>query len=126
MNQRLLLDTHVLLWMLENDPRIDAVVDTIQYAGELWVSIASLWEITIKSNLGKLTVDFKELLAAIDAESIRQLPIARTHLEQLMHLPQHHRDPFDRLLIAQAITEQMPVLTHDRAFAAYGAPMILF
>jgi PIN domain nuclease of toxin-antitoxin system len=87
------------------------------------VSSASLWEIAIKRGLGKLQFleDFEQVMAE---ERFDLLPIAYRHLRVLGSLPQHHRDPFDRLLIAQALAEGIAIVTNDRAFAAYGAGII--
>jgi PIN domain nuclease of toxin-antitoxin system len=87
------------------------------------VSVTSLWEITIKRALGKLQFlqDFEEVLAE---EGFDLLPIGYRHLRALADLPLHHRDPFDRVLIAQAVAERIPIATADRRFAIYGAEVL--
>ena len=90
---------------------------------EIVVSIASLWEIAIKHGLGKLRFleDIEEVIAD---EEFDLLNITYGHLRVLGDLPQHHRDPFDRLLISQSLAERMPIVTNDRAFAAYGVSLV--
>ena len=126
---RLLLDTHTLLWFLADDPRLSRHADAaIKAPGtDVLVSIASLWEITIKAGLGKLTVDepFEDTIAdRLADERIDVLPVEIRHLAALRQLPHHHRDPFDRLLVAQALAEQIPIVTADRAIAPYGVGVL--
>lgn len=122
---RFLIDTHVLLWWREASPLLSPLASTQIAAGEndILVSIASLWEITIKRRLGKLAFaeDFETVLRE---ERFELLGISFQHLRRLDALPLLHRDPFDRLLIAQALTENVPLLTGDSIFAAYGATPI--
>ena len=122
---RFLIDTHVLLWWREASPLLSPLASTQIAAGEndILVSIASLWEITIKRRLGKLAFaeDFETVLRE---ERFALLGISFQHLRRLDALPLLHRDPFDRLLIAQALTENVPLLTGDSIFAAYGATPI--
>jgi PIN domain nuclease of toxin-antitoxin system len=120
----LLLDTHVLLWFLVGDRRLTHTarqqIETSE--NQRWLSIASLWEIAIKTSLGKLqlTRPFDELFPRqLEANAINLLSIQPVHLAQLTRLPFHHKDPFDRLLVAQAITEEMPLLSQDRTLDAY-------
>lgn len=125
---RLLLDTQVLIWHVEDDPRLsishsDLIADP---ANETFVSIATLWEIAIKVNIGKLnlSLEFLDLIAHLQTSSIETLQIREEHLNSVSSLPLHHRDPFDRLLIAQAQVERLQVLTTDRKFDAYGISLI--
>jgi PIN domain nuclease of toxin-antitoxin system len=122
---RLLLDTNTFLWWRAGSPRLPArVTDQINDpTNEIVVSVASLWEITIKRALGKLRFleDFEQVMAD---EEFDLLSIAYAHLRVLGDLPQHHRDPFDRLIISQSLDERIPVATNDRAFAAYGVQII--
>jgi PIN domain nuclease of toxin-antitoxin system len=121
---RLLLDTHALLWFVANDASLGATARArIETADEVLVSVASAWEIAIKVNLGKLTLDapsaedfFEEQM---QANGFAYLPIAPSHVFRAAALPLHHRDPFDRLLIAQAIAEGLTLVTRE-SFAAYG------
>jgi PIN domain nuclease of toxin-antitoxin system len=114
---RLLLDTHAFLWWDDGDLP-DAVVELVQAADEVFVSAASAWEMSIKSALGKLKTN-SSLAAAIADYGFAELPITMAHAEAVRALPMHHRDPFDRLLIAQARVETLALLTHDRALGQY-------
>src|SRR5713226_708360 len=122
---RLLLDTHVLLWWREAARPLSrrAHAEIADGGNEIVVSIASLWEITIKRSLGKLAFP-DDLEAVLEEERFLLLPISFLHLRSLDGLPHLHRDPFDRLLIAQSLTEQLPIISNDRALAAYGATLI--
>jgi PIN domain nuclease of toxin-antitoxin system len=118
---RLLLDTHLLLWWLENSPSLPAQAREAIGNPEntVFVSAVSLWEIWLKQSLGKLRLpeNFMERLAA---ESFESLPLAASQTPQVSVLPWHHRDPFDRMLVAQALAEKLVLLTADGALAAYG------
>jgi PIN domain nuclease of toxin-antitoxin system len=117
---RLLLDTNAFLWWRDESPDLPGnVADEIRDPdNDILVSITSLWEIVIKRGVGKLRFaeDFEEVVAE---ENFILLPIAYSHLRALAGLSLHHRDPFDRLLIAQSIAENLPVVTNDKAFALY-------
>jgi PIN domain nuclease of toxin-antitoxin system len=118
---RILLDTHALLWWLAGDPRIerraqDLIADP---ANDILVSIASLWEIVVKVRVGKLEADIRDIGAALKAQGFEMLEIRPEHLEDLIRLPMHHRDPFDHLLIAQAIAEGLTLLSEDQHVSAY-------
>jgi PIN domain nuclease of toxin-antitoxin system len=117
---RLLLDTHVFLWVVAGSPRLKpAARRLIESADETWVSAASLWEIAIKVRLGRLRADPLELAAAIEASGYTELPVRAMHAAGGAPLAPHHHDPFDRLLIAQAIAEPLRLLTADAALSAY-------
>jgi PIN domain nuclease of toxin-antitoxin system len=122
---RLLLDTNAFIWWRDESPRLSKRArEQIENSGNaIAVSAASLWEITIKRALGKLTFlqDFEAVLAE---EGFDLLPITHRHLRSLAELPFHHRDPFDRLLIAQALAEQIPIATADRRAAAYSVEIL--
>lgn len=123
--RRLLLDTHAFLWWLADDPQLgskarDSVADG---RNAVYVSAASVWEISIKRQLGKLTVP-DDLERIIDEEGFLALPIAAFHAEQAGNLPLHHRDPFDRMLIAQAQAEGLTLVSADSAFTAYGIRLL--
>lgn len=126
---KILLDTHAFLWLNAGDPALsDRARSTIEDGGnERYLSIASIWEIAIKVSLKKLdlTVDLTELVdeGAI-ASGIAVLDIAVAHARGVAHLPFHHRDPFDRLLIAQAKAEGLAIVGKDEAFDAYGVRRI--
>jgi len=118
---RLLLDTHVFLWVVMASERLTPAVRTrLRRAEAVYVSAASLWEIAIKSRLGKINGDAEALAAAIETSGFRELAVSARHAAAVAKLPLHHSDPFDRLLIAQAFTEPLHLLTADRALAAYG------
>lgn len=104
---RVLLDTHVLLWWLADDARLPASARAAiaDPANEVLVSVVSLWEMAVKARIGKLVADMDEILAAVTAGGFTRLGITDAHLHALMGLAAHHRDPFDHLLIAQALAE---------------------
>ena len=117
---RVLLDTHLLLWALGAPARLPARARRIIRDADVYVSAASIWEISIKAALGKLRADPHEVLAALDPAGFLGLSIAGGHAARVASLPQIHRDPFDRLLIAQALEEPMRLLTDDAVLGAYG------
>jgi PIN domain nuclease of toxin-antitoxin system len=117
----MLVDTHALLWWLSDDAALSpaaraAIADP---ANEPLVSAASVWEIAIKRALGKLTAP-DDLPDLVEDEGFSWLPITPAHAWQVRELPAHHRDPFDRVLVAQAIAEQFPIITGDARFNDYG------
>ena len=120
---RLLLDTHAFLWFYSGDERLSlagkALIDDPINA--CFLSIASVWEMGIKTSIGKLElrVDFAGLAEFMAANRMELLPIAFEHIQRLQQLPFHHRDPFDRLLIAQALTEDLTLLSRDAVFPQY-------
>lgn len=120
---KFLLDTHTFLWFIDDSPQLSQKGKALLEANNaLLLSIASLWEIAIKLSLGKLTVKMPtEVLMTqqLTCNDIDVLPITVAHLLVVSTLPLHHRDPFDRLLIAQAIVEQTPIVSADPAFDAY-------
>ncbi len=121
---KLLLDTHVVLWWQRDDRRLNAAARrAIAGADIVWVSAVSAWEVTIKVALGRLRLDepFGVLLAADD---FTELPLTLAHADALAALPPHHADPFDRALLAQARVEGATLVSHDRALAPYGLPVI--
>jgi PIN domain nuclease of toxin-antitoxin system len=116
---RLLLDTNALLWLLAGDQRLGpGARQHVERAEILAVSVASLWEIAIKISLRKLA-PIPGLHQAVTELGFDRLAITDPHLLALESLPYHHRDPFDRLLISQAMVERMTILTSDRVFADY-------
>jgi PIN domain nuclease of toxin-antitoxin system len=117
---RVLLDTHLLLWALGSPLKLSADTRKLIDTSEVYVSAASIWEISIKAALGKLKADVAEVLAAIAPAGLNMLPITGEHAARVARLPTHHKDPFDRILIAQALTEPMILLTNDTALERYG------
>ena len=119
---RLLLDTHIMLWCLEDSPRLtararDLVTDP---SNDVLVSAASLWEVAIKHALGRLQLDLATLEPGLRKTGFEQLDITGSHALAVAHLPEHHRDPFDRLLAAQSIAEGLRLVTHDSALLPTG------
>lgn len=122
---RLLLDTHVLLWLMEQNPRLRrSARSLIADASEVYVSSASLWEIAIKWRLGKIEEDPQTVLDQLGAAGLRELQVTNRHAVATGRLPLLHNDPFDRLLVAQAITEPMRLLTSDEQLLAYSELVI--
>ena len=120
---RILLDTHVLLWAVLNDPRLTSTQAKAISEGEVYLSSASVWEIGIKRAIGKLAVPDDLFEIAVDA-GCRPLPISWTHAEAAAALPLHHSDPFDRMLIAQARCEGLSLVSSDTKFRAYDVDLI--
>jgi PIN domain nuclease of toxin-antitoxin system len=122
---RVLLDTHTLLWFLLDDPRLSAQARAILADADCVVEVspASYWEIAIKISLRKYLLS-EPLAVFLERElrdnGLRILPILPTHAGAVVGLPFHHRDPFDRLIIAQALVEDIPVVSRDEQFDAYG------
>lgn len=122
----LLLDSHTLLWFAWGDPKLSANAQALIEEPSLrkLVSVATCWEITIKAGLGKikLGVTSQEFLSrALAITGFELLPIALEHATFVEKLPPHHRDPFDRLLVAQALVEGLSIVSADALFDAYGA-----
>lgn len=118
-----LIDTHVLIWMAQQPENIPAKAKEILLSSNnIFLSHVSVWEIAIKIKTGKLEVgnlsDF--LYSSVANYRLAFLPISLTHIFYTQQLPLHHRDPFDRLLVAQSLFEKLPFLTADNAFDAYG------
>jgi PIN domain nuclease of toxin-antitoxin system len=122
---RVLLDTHTFLWFALNDPKLSvpAAREIANPANEVLVSPASYWEIAIKISIGKykLSMPYRDFWHdALNAYSINILPIELRHTERVVTLPFHHKDPFDRLLIAQSLTDNLPLVSADGRLDAYG------
>jgi PIN domain nuclease of toxin-antitoxin system len=120
MSMRLLLDTHLLLWALATPSRLPVAARRAIDTSEVHVSAASIWEVSIKAALGKLAAKSHDVLAAIKPAGFELLPIHGEHAAEVALLPMHHRDPFDRMLIAQARVERMRLLSNDDALRIYG------
>jgi PIN domain nuclease of toxin-antitoxin system len=122
---KLLLDTHVFLWLNDEADRLSETVKALCGAGthDFYLSIASAWEMQIKNQLGKLalSVSVEEMVNKNRQDNnIQVLPIELAHVGYLKQLPQHHKDPFDRIIIAQAMLEDMAVISADRVFSDYA------
>ncbi len=117
----LLLDTHLFLWWLKDDRALSLKARTlIKNADEVYISSASIWEAAIKVNLGKLDVDIHVLVNSIETEGFLELPITAAHAAAVSELADYHRDPFDRILIAQALCEPLRFLTADKQLKRYS------
>jgi len=118
--KRLLLDTHVLLWWLSDNPSLGARAKEaiMEPRNEVYVSAASIWEITIKRSIGKLVAP-DDMDSIVEEEGMVKLPITLFHGEQAGALPEIHKDPFDRMLIAQAQAEGLVIITADELFQQY-------
>ncbi len=125
---KVLLDTHVVLWAAANSPslseRAKAVI--LDETAEKYISIVSAWEVAIKLGTAKLRLDggLSEFFRIADENGFILLPVEREYLRRLADLPYHHKDPFDRLIIATAITENMQLLTADENIQQYGVPFL--
>jgi PIN domain nuclease of toxin-antitoxin system len=119
---RLLLDTHILLWWLSDDRKLRPQAREIiaNPNNEVLVSAASIWEVAIKATLRKIEVDLDDLEDAIVNSGFHPLPINFRHAVRIGRLPSLHRDPFDRMLIAQATVEELRIVSHDGVFEQYG------
>ncbi len=119
---RVLLDTHILLWWLMDDRRLPQEAEQIikDPNNAIFVSAASIWEVAIKASLGQIEADPLAIQTAIEPSGFAELPITGKHAAQVAKLPPHHRDPFDRMLVAQSLTEPMRLLTGDTLLAKYG------
>jgi len=119
---RLLLDTHALIWFVSDDSNLPlSTKEKIESADDVFLSIASLWEIAIKLNIGKLPLqgNFEDIEPQLIAAGIAILPITFTDTVQFRHLPLYHRDPFDRILVAQAMNNSLVLISRDAAFDNY-------
>jgi len=122
---KVLLDTHALLWLITDDDRLskNARQTFLSPKSRLFFSAASLWEICIKMSLGKLSLKtgwFHTIQKEMELNTIQWLPIDMTHCAEVAEMPFHHRDPFDRMLIAQAIVENMQLLSRDHRLSDYA------
>jgi PIN domain nuclease of toxin-antitoxin system len=120
-----LLDTHTMYWYIEGDPQLSTKAEALiqDVSNDVLISPASYWEIAIKVSLGKSKLnrpyeDFIDL--ALNTYGFKVLPILASHTARLIGLPFHHKDPFDRLLVVQALAEGIPIISNDDALDAYG------
>ena len=126
---RLLLDSHVFLWWLQDSPRLSRNARSMMQApaASVFVSAASIWEIAIKLSIGKLRwrgAANTPIDSSIVACGFTEVPVTARHAAAVRELPYHHGDPFDRLLVAQALAEGLRIVTADPAFAAYGVSVV--
>jgi PIN domain nuclease of toxin-antitoxin system len=121
---RYLLDTHTLIWFLEGDHRLSAAANDIvsDADNDIYVSIVSLWEMAIKISLGKLQLSqsLEQVIDQLGQQNITLFEVHPTHVLTVLSLPFEHRDPFDRLLIAQALVEDMKFISNEALFLRYG------
>jgi PIN domain nuclease of toxin-antitoxin system len=118
---RVLLDTHVFLWLVSDSRKLKAPArKLIAEADAAFVSSASIWEVEIKVSIGKLEADAAALAQEIEGSGFQELPVTANHAARVARLPRHDGDPFDRLLLAQALTEPLIFVTADSALRAYG------
>lgn len=122
---RLLLDTHLLLWAMAASRKLPKAVKSqlLDSNNEVYYSAASLWEVAIKHDLRRkdFRIDPDSLLGALRASGFLELPVTAAHAVAVTRLPPIHKDPFDRLLVAQGMSEPMVLLTNDTILAGYGA-----
>ena len=122
--KKYLLDTHTLIWFLEGDSQISPLAKSLvlDTDNELFVSMASLWEMAIKTSIGKLTLTqpLEQIIKRLPLEFMELLPIEVSHILAIQNLPFHHKDPFDRILIAQTIAENIEIISIETIFDQYG------
>lgn len=124
---KVLLDTHTLLWALTDKSKLSERVQKLLPQADTWLSVASLWEILIKAQLGKIPLPKPAgpyVMSRLQLNGVRVLQITPDHVLRIELLPDHHRDPFDRMLIAQSLEENLPLVTADRVFAHYAVELI--
>lgn len=121
----LLLDSHIIIWWLLDSPKLTKIVRQLISTNEItsYVSVASIWEFSIKSALGKLTIR-KNYLQLLEDHGFIVLDITAKHAQAVAKLPLHHHDPFDRLLIAQALEDNLTLVSTDKQIAKYNVPLI--
>ncbi|MEW6490569.1 MAG: type II toxin-antitoxin system VapC family toxin [Thermodesulfobacteriota bacterium] len=127
---RILLDTHVWLWMIESPGRMRESVrnELADRENELYLSAASCWEIAIKYRLGRLPLPAPPgefIPPRMERDGVRSLPVGQYHALRVASLPDHHKDPFDRLLIAQSLIDNLVLYTADEQLLRYAAPCVL-
>ena len=124
---RVLLDTHTFLWAITNEVRLSPIVRSLMANGECFFSVASIWEVIVKAKTKKISLPEPVgsfLTSELAASHVRVLPITLNHVLRIESLDLHHRDPFDRMLIAQSLEENVPVLTADPVFRKYPVQVI--
>ena len=125
---RYLLDTHALIWHLEDDARLSTISKSVveNEQNEIFATIASFWEMAIKISLGKLNLKMPldDMFEKLESMEIAIINIQASHVRNVQNLPHHHRDPFDRMIIAQADAEKCTIISIDNAFDAYSTPVL--
>jgi len=124
---KVLLDTHTLLWALTDESKLSERVRKLLPQADTWFSVASLWEILVKAQVGKIALPRPTgpfVMSKLQLNGVRILHVTPDHVLRVESLPDHHRDPFDRMLIAQSLEEHLPVVTADRVFARYPVELI--
>jgi PIN domain nuclease of toxin-antitoxin system len=124
---RILLDTHTLLWALTEKSRLSSKVRSLLPSAETWFSVAGIWEIVTKVQVGKLSLPRPAgafVKSELSSNGVQVLGITLDHVLRLESLDLHHRDPFDRILIAQSLEEKLPIVTSDPLFALYPVEVI--
>jgi PIN domain nuclease of toxin-antitoxin system len=122
-----LLDTHTLLWALTDESKLSERVRKLLPGASTWLSVASLWEILIKAQIGKMPLPRPIgpfVMSKLSLNGVRILQVTADHVLRVESLPDYHRDPFDRMLIAQSLEEKLPLVTADRVFARYPVELI--
>jgi len=124
----LLVDTHAFLWFVSGDRQLSAAARRAmeESGNEWWLSAASVWEMSIKASLGRLTLPatVSDYISEKVQHGLKVLSIDWPHAAAVEHLPLHHRDPFDRLMVAQALADGLAVVTRDEVFADYGVEVV--
>jgi len=123
---KLLLDTHILIWASKNNPNLSKSAKSLILNGDndVYFSTAAIWELIIKKNSGKVDIDIKSFVDALYDMNIFELSIEMEHIFKLEELENHHKDPFDRIMIAQALAEPIKLLTHDKILLQYSPDLI--
>lgn len=123
--QRILIDSHILIWALTEPNKLESKHRELleDISNTVFVSVATLWELYIKASLNKVSLP-DNLYDELHKRIIFILPIEETHLDTLLNLPYHHRDPFDRMIIAQSIIEEIPLISYDTEFQNYRVELI--
>jgi PIN domain nuclease of toxin-antitoxin system len=124
---KILLDTHTFLWGVSDVAKLSERVRKLLPVAETWLSVVSLWEILVKSQSGKLRLPQPSgpyVMAKLKLNGVKLLPITVHHVLRIESLPMHHRDPFDRMLIAQSLEENLPLVTADPLVARYHVEVI--
>jgi len=121
---RLLLDSHILLWWLADDPQLDSRRRRAIARSEVHVSSMSIWELHLKRAAGRLDLDPNFLDEAIATQGFQELPVNHLHARRAVELPAIHRDPVDRFLVAQALVEQLTLVTDDETVRSYSVPTL--
>ena len=119
---KFLLDTNVIIWFFEGSPRLEQVKEFFFYSdSELYISSVSFWEIAIKIKIGKLPITISSIKSLVNEYNFRELPMTSDHIQAYLDLPNLHKDPFDHMLLAQAISCPMRFITGDSLLAEYSS-----